>query len=712
MSVDTEQLSKIEEKQWYKLLHNKLPEELLLLQGPQGSFYLDQVEDKNIRYLSKHIVQHAWGNQLAFGVMCVTARNLTPQSIMNITSSLNARIRDLFDCFQLSSFEELLPSHIEQYVTGQVIKDHSDRQRQGFITFYNTFYFNMQKWFKTQFTDEQQQSLAKYMLPQLPFDNRDFNARTKAISSAKTKRKEDTSAITPLLPEIRAEGHLRWNQINRLRETYREALKRVISEGLTLPIEFSYEESEYANERWYFKLWDYTSFDFEAFDANVRSSVVDDEECFVEFIRAENLDDGSDGDGPWFLDILKKRLLGNWEANHTKVKDRAEILKYLKQWGYDEEDTSATIAPFASRNLGILTQGFHITRRQRLSDKLLINVEPIFIACMFARFALDIITSSGARINEVLQISYDKNCCVVAADKGVNSQQTSYILRLIPKGREDPENFYVPEEIFKFMTIIVKVLKESYNSDQLPEVNFEVNSRKHLMEARRYVFQYQSKHIHVHTINSILRFLLHGIVIQSADGSQVIVRAHLLRHAFATHAVQTEKLPVDIVKTLLHQKDIEVTNYYSQPTSKQISDSVHGLHENWASYIDIQKGILRSPSELKEIYEDYSEKVGTLSKVVGGICTIDSVCPTKMACVGCAAKVPRPEFKEEIAAYYRWADESEKRFEALGLTLEARKMKISKNRARNEIKEIELVEKYQKDEQFHAELRFGKEQSK
>lgn len=69
---------------------------------------------------------------------------------MNITSSLNARIRDLFECFKLSSFNELLPNHMEQYVTGKVLQNHSDRQRQAFITFYNTFYYNLQKWFNTQ----------------------------------------------------------------------------------------------------------------------------------------------------------------------------------------------------------------------------------------------------------------------------------------------------------------------------------------------------------------------------------------------------------------------------------------------------------------------------------------------------------------------------------------------------------------------------------
>ena len=96
--------------------------------------------------------------------------------------------------------------------------------------------------------------------------------------------------------------------------------------------------------------------------------------------------------------------------------------------------------------------------------------------------------------------------------------------------------------------------------------------------------------------------------------------------------------------------------YYSASTKQQISSSIQTLHENWVSYIDIQKGILRAPDELKDMFEEYRENIGTLSKVVGGICRIDSVCPTKMACVGCGAKVPRLEFKEEILGYFNWAD--------------------------------------------------------
>ncbi|MNW47311.1 Phage integrase family protein [compost metagenome] len=407
--------------------------------------------------------------------------------------------------------------------------------------------------------------------------------------------------------------------MSRLREAYRKAIMNVREQRLALPIEFHYDESEYVGERWHFILRDLKGFgQFQG--ENKRYSDFKDEDCILEFVKAEKLEDGSEGEGPWFLELLRLRLLGNWAPDQVSDERREAIVDYLNNWGYEIEEGGKIPSPFSTRNPGVLVQGFDVTRTAKITNKLLINIEPIYVACTFARFALDIITSSGARINELLQISYDKECCVVTVDKSVSPPRKNYIFRLIPKGREEPENYYLPEEVFKFMSEILKMLKESYKSDSIPEVEYDVESRKHLMPPKRYIFQYQSRHINVISLNAILRFLLHGIVIQSAEGNQVVLKAHLLRHAFATHAAQTEKIPVDIVKTLLHQKDIEVTSYYSAPTAQQVSESINSLHENWISYVDIQKGILRGPEELKELYEDYREKVGTMSKVVGGIC--------------------------------------------------------------------------------------------
>lgn len=693
-------IQELELKNWYQMLTGKIDPALLTLKNYDDEYYWDNVDPNSLRYYVTNVVDTSWKNHMGLSLLCVTDRKLSPQSIYNLMSNINSKLKNLFTAASLNEMSEFNYSIVEKYLTGELLSEHTDRQKESFLNAYGSFVFNVSKWVTTQFTNDQQNSFSGFIFPKLPFDNRDFSARTKALDAAKETRKSEASAVTPLLPEIRAESHFRWNQVDRLRKAMRDVLEQAKRDHKSLPIEFSYEESEFANERWHFVLWDKESF---AECYGVGTSTVN--EVFLEFLKAEKIDDGSPGDGLWFLDILRHRLIGKWDSEYLSEDERNTIVTFLEEWGYEEAENGQ--APFFHRNPGLLTQSVFIVRNSKKFNKMLINLEPIYVACTFARFALDIITSSGARMNELLQITYDKNCCIVTVDNSVTPARKNYIYRLIPKGREEEENFYMPEEVFRFMSDIIHLLKESYNSPSIPEVEYSVSSRKHLMSKKRYVFQYNERHINEFTINAIIRFLLHGLIIQTSEGNQVVVKAHLLRHAFATHAVQTEKIPIDIVKTLLHQKDISVTEYYSAPTHQQISDTVDSLHDNWASFIDIQKGILRGPEELREIYDDYKEKVGTLSKVVGGICTTDSVCPTKLACVGCAAKVPRLEFKQEIQAYLQWAEESEVMFSEKGMLLEAKKMKISKNRAKNELKEIELMERYQNDEHFEPKIQIN-----
>lgn len=81
------------------------------------------------------------------------------------------------------------------------------------------------------------------------------------------------------------------------------------------------------------------------------------------------------------------------------------------------------------------------------------------------------------------------------------------------------------------------------------------------------------------------------------------------------------------------------------------------------------------PEELKRIYENAKDKVGTLNKVVGGDCTSHSFCPSKFSCIGCPAKVPDPARKQEIVFQKRWALDSSQQYESLGLLPEATKLK-------------------------------------
>lgn len=101
-------------------------------------------------------------------------------------------------------------------------------------------------------------------------------------------------------------------------------------------------------------------------------------------------------------------------------------------------------------------------------------------------------------------------------------------------------------------------------------------------------------------------------------------------------------MPIDIVAKMLHQKDLNVTGYYSAPTPTQIVESVSELHDVISSYVDIDDVYLRSPQELQKEFDVHAEKVGVFNKVLGGTCVTDYVCPTKMQCLGCKAKIPEP----------------------------------------------------------------------
>ena len=100
------------------------------------------------------------------------------------------------------------------------------------------------------------------------------------------------------------------------------------------------------------------------------------------------------------------------------------------------------------------------------------------------------------------------------------------------------------------------------------------------------------------TIASCMRFLLHGMVFRTREGKLVVLKAHLLRHAFATHAVQVEKIPIDVVGAWLHQKNLTVTDYYSKPTESMIAEASDLFLSRVAAQVNVSEAALRSPGRI------------------------------------------------------------------------------------------------------------------
>jgi len=92
------------------------------------------------------------------------------------------------------------------------------------------------------------------------------------------------------------------------------------------------------------------------------------------------------------------------------------------------------------------------------------------------------------------------------------------------------------------------------------------------------------------------------------------------RHAFATHAVEVEKIPIDIVGAWLHQKNLGVTDYYSKPTESMVAEASDLFLSRVAAQINVSEAVLRSPDELQQLYKEARGKAGTLADVIGGQC--------------------------------------------------------------------------------------------
>jgi integrase len=122
------------------------------------------------------------------------------------------------------------------------------------------------------------------------------------------------------------------------------------------------------------------------------------------------------------------------------------------------------------------------------------------------------------------------------------------------------------------------MLKEHYSlsgAEALPVVAFApTNGRAHRFAPAPYLFQYRHHHLDGGTITTCMRFLLHGMIFETKEGKPVVLKAHLLRHAFATYAVQVARVPVDIVAEWLKQKDLEVTQYYSRVPESPLSPTL------------------------------------------------------------------------------------------------------------------------------------------
>ncbi|MGG0276532.1 site-specific integrase [Bacillus rhizoplanae] len=699
------------ESPYYTELANKVDKRILHLQDARGVFILDKLGTKNIKHYVNVCLDTPWCNHLLLGMLVLGSQNLDVRTISKAFTAVNVRMKDIFQAYGLQNMSDFdVNQHVYGYLVDDVFSDHSNYMRSDFLIQYKRLSKKTLKWWKTTLSAEQSSYFQQYLFPEISFDTSEFHFHKKAREEAQSSRKNETSAVIDKLPEMRVEAAFRHEMMARLRKKFLEACKEAQKSKVTLPLPFHYDEPERVGERFYFRLWDKPSFVInhkEHFSedtlkrARNRISTYSDENnhYFVEFMKAECHDENEIPEGLWFTEIIERGVLGLWYQNKSD-KEIAQKKELLQSWGYVEEGSTANAVPFYSNQKGILTQNVFVSIHRSKAEGVLFDVEPLYATATFGFLAVDILTRTGARINELMQISYTKNCLTATNLEGA----TRYMFYAVPKGRDVPEPYYLSESTMMHINSVREYLMEHYGG-KIPSVLYRGNRSHIFKKPQPYMFQYHGKAMDHIGISACMRFLLHGMIFQTENGQSIKIKSHLLRHAFATEAAQRLGVPIDILAIFLHQKNIDVTKYYSKPTNKMVSEAVADMH---LGYFDLDEEILRSPQELQEKLAEYKGDFGVLNNVLGGTCVVNTTCPHQMACIGCASKVPDPAKKHQLEDVVALLDENIKKYEKMGLPLEVRKAKENKRKVRLELKEIKAMECYMEELKHDPKITFGR----
>jgi len=167
----------------------------------------------------------------------------------------------------------------------------------------------------------------------------------------------------------------------------------------------------------------------------------------LEFVKAERLDAHVLPESFWFIELLQKRLIGHiatdFAGNEAAI---AERQAWLRAWEYGEDDPHAFIEPFYTQVPGLLAwgdkedgDGQFLSDAHTRTDGVFLPVESLYAAATFGLLSIELLTSTGMRMNELHQVNLSPDCLIQLIDDAPPgakdpSPRIRYLLRLLPKG--------------------------------------------------------------------------------------------------------------------------------------------------------------------------------------------------------------------------------------------------------------------------------------
>ncbi len=701
---------------------------------PNGEW--SRVHSRIIGYLVRSVVGNPWADHLTLIAAVYAAQRRDVSTMRGSLTTMHRRFELLFPLFELDSMNQWnIDQHLVPYVRGEISSQDSLYTRSCFFRCYMSASNLVAAWLDV-LPPDQQEVYRPFLFPTInAFLSRElYNVEKKVLQQQQDNRKAETEAVVPQFTALRAEAHFRYNRMHRLWQAYQQAMAQVLPDHSNLPLAFSYEEGNPPVEQIECKLWDRRSFVLEPEHASQyhettvraarkkRRGFTDNHNgVFLEVVNVKPLEGNAPPEGFWFADVLKRGVLGSRARSGTE-QEIAEKQAWLRLWGYGEDDPKQMVAPFDTQHGGLLTwpdsgtdgHGYatFVTEAGRRTDGILVSVESLYAATLFGLLALELFTTTGMRMNELMQVSLLPQCLIRMVDDPPpgstdRTPRVRYILRLLPKGErtEKRHHYGIGKDALQLIEQTARMLCAHYHlqlGEPLPRVFFtQKHQRSHRFEEQKvpYIFQYHQQHLDDGAIIACLRFLMHGMTFQTSEGEPVVLKPHLLRHAFATFAVQVEGLPIDLVAEWLKQKNLDTTRYYSKKGQQEVAEEHTSFVERLATEINIREAIVRSPEEIRKLAESARRRVGTLVPVCGGECTFDGWCHNQFDCIRCPSKAPEPEKRYQVEEKQRWAEERLAYYEREGLVLEAEKMRHLIRNCHLELREMEMMTAYRKDAQ-------------
>jgi integrase len=599
-----------------------------------------------------------------------------------------------------------------QVAEGKIGQRLSFHTRYQIISFWNRIHNRIDDYLE-QLGEDQQKVLRQFQIK--PVTDRRKKAKFKQWRTVNDKREERVKAKTAIIHnqfhKIRFMAEVRVNQTKRLFEATKEAIDYIESHNCALPHKFSYVEDTHTlsgrliQQKVSLILWDRKSLFVQCKKHYIsrypsrsrlgkeKNKMLSDnsihhspEPSIINsnyIVELEGIDPVSKNgvtEPFWFLEMYRHSL---FTVSHNAEDIRLQE-EFNSHWGYDHNRDWTT-------QIGLLNYSPHIRFPvgflQRKENRMFLPVEGLYATCLLAYLCVRVQTVTGARIGEVLQIAQNPEC-IIQLDNVGSKQESKWLLRLVPKGRKEKANYFIDAKTKDLLMEVVSYLRQKYKSNKIPVVELCLGKTP----PDRYLLQWAGKGLPHAVVSILIRILLHGVILKE-DGKALHVTSHLLRHAFATEMANL-KIDYDIIAEVLHQKDTSVTKYYAQPTPNQIATAAEVL---FVDRINFATDVFRNPEEIKAMLDDAQGKIGALTEVIGGTCTVANMCPVKFACIGCAGNAPDPKKRHQIERKSDWAKKQAKWAREENLLVEERQLENVQKDCTIILEEMDLIEKAQQD---------------